>query len=318
MSGAPPSRIHADKRVIDHIDILHEAEGVRNIALHGVHSGEAAVVGVVHAGLGVVLVQNVVVLVPGVGNLGQQDAEAAVHGDAVVRHHAAPGVVINPGGDAAVLVAQVHHTAQPVGVHVVGEDALLDVLPPPVAALAGHLHVDQIQAVHVAEVVAVHLVLHQHPLVDVQPGVVNDVVAEHHLRALGALQAGFHAGRLAVEVRVPVGIVVQDQLRAHAHAQAVVGVVAVLPVRIGARDHLVRLVVPVGGDGDVPRPLGGGRADLLLLHQVAPLVVGIAVVVQAGDAADVAAVLLVHHLVQIVVLVGQRGLLPFSDSLPYL
>ena len=55
--------------------------------------------------------------------------------------------------------------------------------------------------------------------------------------------------------------------------------------------------------GDVPGP-GGGRADLFFLHQIAALIVGIAVVIDAGELLLVAAHMLAHHLVEVVVLVG--------------
>ena len=56
--------------------------------------------------------------------------------------------------------------------------------------------------------------------------------------------------------------------------------------------------------GDVPGPGGGGRADLFFLHQIAALIVGIAVVVDAGELLLVAAHMLAHHLVEVIVLVG--------------
>lgn len=91
----------------------------------------------------------------------------------------------------------------------------------------------------------------------------------------------------------------------------VVGVDALLHALrppVGARDHLIRFVIGIGGDGDVLRPLGGGGADLLLLDQVPAPIVGVAIVVDAGDRLDVAALFPGHHLVQAVVLVG--GLIP--------
>ena len=56
--------------------------------------------------------------------------------------------------------------------------------------------------------------------------------------------------------------------------------------------------------GDVPGPGGGGRADLFFLHQIAALIVGIAVVIDAGELLLIAAHMLAHHLVEVVVLVG--------------
>ena len=44
--------------------------------------------------------------------------------------------------------------------------------------------------------------------------------------------------------------------------------------------------------------------DLFFLHQIAALIVGIAVVIDAGELLLVAAHMLAHHLVEVVVLVG--------------
>ena len=44
--------------------------------------------------------------------------------------------------------------------------------------------------------------------------------------------------------------------------------------------------------------------DLFFLHQIAALIVGIAVVVDAGELLLIAAHMLAHHLVEVVVLVG--------------
>ena len=57
-------------------------------------------------------------------------------------------------------------------------------------------------------------------------------------------------------------------------------------------------------DGTVLGSGGGRRADLFFLHQIAALIVGIAVVIDAGDLLLVAAHMLAHHLVEVVVLVG--------------
>ena len=51
-------------------------------------------------------------------------------------------------------------------------------------------------------------------------------------------------------------------------------------------------------------PGGGRRTNLFFLHQIAALVVGIAVVIDAGELLLVAAHMLAHHLVEVVVLVG--------------
>ena len=44
--------------------------------------------------------------------------------------------------------------------------------------------------------------------------------------------------------------------------------------------------------------------DLFFLHQIAALIVGIAVVIDAGELLLIAAHMLAHHLVEVVVLVG--------------
>lgn len=51
-------------------------------------------------------------------------------------------------------------------------------------------------------------------------------------------------------------------------------------------------------------PGGGRRADLFFLHQIAALIVGIAVVIDAGELLLIAAHMLAHHLVEVVILVG--------------
>ena len=107
-----------------------------------------------------------------------------------------------------------------------------------------------------------------------------------------------------MEVRVAVGIVLQDQLRADADAEAVEGIRADLAGLVGTPHHAVRLVIEISCNGDVPRPGGCGRADLFFLHQIAALIVGIAVVIDAGDLLLIAAHMLAHHLVEVVVLVG--------------
>ena len=180
-------------------------------------------------------------------------------------------------------------------------DAFLDALPPPVAAFANRHDLQLVQTVGVEEVIAVLLGLHQHPLVDVQSGIVNDIIRLDHFRLF---DAGLHAGRLAVEVRIAVGIILQDQLRADTDAEAVEGVRADLAGLVGALHHAVRLAIEVGRNGDVPGPGGRGRADLFFLHQIAALIVGIAVVIDAGDLLLIAAHMLAHHLVEVVVLVG--------------
>ena len=134
---------------------------------------------------------------------------------------------------------------------IVGVDALLHAPRPPACALTGGLYVHQVQAVGVAEVVAVRLGLHQHPLVDVQARVVDHVVAEDHLRLV---DSRLHGGRLAVEVGVAVGIVLDDDLGPHADAQAIEGVVADLAVLVGAGNHLVGLVIAIGGSARRPPP----------------------------------------------------------------
>ena len=173
--------------------------------------------------------------------------------------------------------------------------------PPPVATFANRHDLQLVQTVGVEEVIAVLLGLHQHPLVDVQSGIVNDIIRLDHFRLF---DAGLHAGRLAVEVRIAVGIILQDQLRADADTEAVEGVRADLAGLVGALYHAVRLVIEISCNGDVPGPGGRGRADLFFLHQIAALIVGIAVVIDAGDLLLIAAHMLAHHLVEVVVLVG--------------
>ena len=237
----------------------------------------------------------------GVGDLRQQSAETAVHGDVRVLADLAPIGVVCPCGHTAVLIGEIHHAAKAVGVDVGHIDAFLDALPPPVAAFANRHDLQLVQTVGVEEVIAVLLGLHQHPLVDVQSGIVNDIIRLDHFRLFNAR---LHAGRLAVEVRVAVGIVLQDQLRADTDAEAVEGVRTDLAGLVGALHHAVRLVIEISCNGDVPRPGGGRRADLFFLHQIAALIVGIAVVIDAGELLLIAAHMLAHHLVEVVVLVG--------------
>ena len=180
-------------------------------------------------------------------------------------------------------------------------DAFLDALPPPVAAFANRHDLQLVQTVGVEEVIAVLLGLHQHPLVDVQSGIVNDIIRLDHFRLF---DAGLHAGRLAVEVCIAVGIVLQDQLRADADAEAVEGIRADLAGFVGALHHAVRLVIEIGRNGDILGSGGGRRTNLFFLHQIAALIVGIAVVIDAGDLLLIAAHMLAHHLVEVVVLVG--------------
>ena len=180
-------------------------------------------------------------------------------------------------------------------------DAFLDALPPPVAAFANRHDLQLVQTVGVEEVIAVLLGLHQHPLVDVQSGIVNDIIRLDHFRLFNAR---FHAGRLAMEVRVAVAVVLKDPLRADPHAKTVEGVCADLTGLVGTLHHAVRLVIEISCNGDVPGPGGGRRTDLFFLHQIAALIVGIAVVIDAGDLLLIAAHMLAHHLVEVVVLVG--------------
>ena len=100
------------------------------------------------------------------------------------------------------------------------------------------------------------------------------------------------------------GIILQDQLRADTDAEAVEGIRADLAGLVGALHHAVRLVIEISCNGDVPGPGGRGRADLFFLHQIAALIVGIAVVIDAGELLLIAAHMLAHHLVEVVVLVG--------------
>lgn len=237
----------------------------------------------------------------GVGNLRQQSAETTVHGDVRVPAHLAPIGVVCPCGHTAILIGEIHHAAKAVGVDVGHIDAFLDALPPPVAAFANRHDLQLVQTVGVEEVIAVLLGLHQHPLVDVQSGIVNDIIRLDHFRLF---DAGLHAGRLAVEVRVAVAVVLKDLLRADPHAETVEGVCADLTGLVGAPHHAVCLVIEIGRSGDILGAGGGRRTNLFFLHQIAALIVGIAVVVDAGELLLVAAHMLAHHLVEVVVLVG--------------
>ena len=100
------------------------------------------------------------------------------------------------------------------------------------------------------------------------------------------------------------GIVLQDQLRADPHAETVEGIRADLAGLVGALHHAVRLVIEISCNGDVLGSGGGRRTNLFFLHQIAALIVGIAVVIDAGDLLLIAAHMLAHHLVEVVVLVG--------------
>ena len=237
----------------------------------------------------------------GVGDLRQQSAEAAVHGDVRVPAHLAPIGIVCPCSHTAVLVGEIHHAAKAVGVDVGHIDAFLDALTPPVAAFANRHDLQLVQTVGVEEIIAVLLGLHQHPLVDAKAGIVNDII---RLDDLGLFNAGLHAGRLAVEVRVAVGIILQDQLRTDADAEAVKGVCADLAGLVGTLHHAVRLVIEVGCNGDVLGSGGRGRANLFFLYQIASLIVGIAVVIDAGELLLIATHMLGYHLVEVVVLVG--------------
>lgn len=73
---------------------------------------------------------------------------------------------------------------------------------------------------------------------------------------------------------------------------------------VGALYHAVRLVIEIGRNGDILGSGGGRRTNLFFLHQIAALIVGIAVVIDAGDLLLIAAHMLAHHLVEVVVLVG--------------
>ena len=237
----------------------------------------------------------------GVGDLRQQSAEAAIHGDVRVPAHLALIGVVCPCGHTAILIGEIHHAAKAVGVDVGHIDAFLDALPPPVAAFANRHDLQLVQTVGVEEVIAVLLGFHQHPLVDVQSGIVNDIIRLDHFRLFNAR---LHAGRLAVEVRVAVAVVLKDQLRADADAEAVEGVCADLAGLVGTPHHAVRLVIEIGRNGDILGSGGGRRTNLFFLHQIAALIVGIAVVIDAGDLLLIAAHMLAHHLVEVVVLVG--------------
>ena len=65
-----------------------------------------------------------------------------------------------------------------------------------------------------------------------------------------------------MEVRVAVGIILQDQLRAHTDAEAVEGIRADLAGLVGTLHHAVRLVIEIGRNGDILGSGGGRRANL--------------------------------------------------------
>lgn len=69
------------------------------------------------------------------------------------------------------------------------------------------------------EIIAVYFGLHQHPLVDVQPDIVDYVITEHHFRLI---DVRFHGGHLAVEVGVAVSVVLHDDLGQDTPSQDVV------------------------------------------------------------------------------------------------
>ena len=195
----------------------------------------------------------------GVGDLRQQSAETTVHGDVRVPAHLAPIGVVCPCGHTAILIGEIHHAAKAVGVDVGHIDAFLDALTPPVAAFANRHDLQLVQTVGVEEIIAVLLGLHQHPLVDVQSGIVNDIIRLDHFRLFNAR---FHAGRLAMEVRVAVAVVLKDPLRADPHAKTVEGVCADLTGLVGTLHHAVRLVIEIGRNGDILGSGGGRRANL--------------------------------------------------------
>ena len=249
------------------IQILHQHHRIADIIANailsrikdGVNRIKPLVHRIVHSGLCVELIQDIVILMGGVGDLRQQSAEALIHGDIRIPAHLAPIGVVCPCGHTAILIGEIHHAAKAVGVDVGHIDAFLDALPPPVAAFANRHDLQLVQTVGVEEIVAVLLGLHLHPLVDVQSGIVNDIIRLDHFRLF---DAGLHAGRLAVEVRIAVGIVLQNQLRADADAEAVEGIRADLAGLVGALHHAVRLVIEIGRNGDVLGSGGARRADL--------------------------------------------------------
>ena len=91
--------------------------------------------------------------------------------------------------------------------------------------------------------------------------------------------------------------------RADADAEAVEGVRADLAGLVGTPHHAVRLVIEIGRNGDILGSGGGRRTNLFFLHQIAALIVGIAVVIDAGELLLIAAHMLAHHLVEVGVLV---------------
>ena len=273
-------------------------------SLQWVHCGKPFIGGIVHPRLGVELVQHIVILMGSIGQFREQDTEPLVYGDVCISAHLTPVGVVRLGRDTAILVGEIHHAAQPVGVNIDHVHAFLNVLPPPIAALASDLYLNLIQAVDIAEVIAIFLGFHQNPLIDIQPGVVDHIVCLHDLGAMGASHRGLDAGTLAVEVCVAVGVVLQDQLRPDAHTQAIESVETCLTSLVSALDHTVGLIILVGSDGDGLWPGGSGGADFLFLHQITALVVGIAVIMDTGDRLLIAAYSLGRHLIQVVILVG--------------
>ena len=156
-----------------------------------------------------------------------------------------------------------------------------------------------IQAIGIAKVIAILFGFYQYTLVNAKAGIVNDII---RLDDLGLFYAGLHAGGLAVEVRITVAVVLQDLLRANAHAETVKGICADLAGLIGTLHHAVRLVIDVGRNGDVLGAGGRGRANLFFLYQIAALIVGIAIIIDAGEFLLIAAGMLTDHLVEVITL----------------
>ena len=222
------------------------------------------------------------------------DAQSFLVGDL------APLVVVRPAHDAPELVGHVRGAAHAVLVGVVLQDVLLHVLAPPVRTLAGDLHAQPIQAMNPAVVKAAFF-MHRQGLSGGR-GVVHHVAFLHHLRLVDVRG---DAGRQVVEVRVAVGVVLHDELTAHAHAKAVVGVQAVLALLVPALHHAVGLVVDVIGHV-LPLHAFRGSGVLVAAGQVPALIVGVLPVAGADGVGDDAALLVLVQLRAVVqVLVAQ-------------
>ena len=239
------------------------------MALDGVDLHEAFGVWVIEPRLGVVHLQHIVPVVAGVVELRVNAAVAAGNAQSLFVGDLAPLIIVGAAHHAAKLIRQVGGVAQTVLVQIVLQDIFLDVLAPPIRALAGDLHAQLVKAVHPA-VIKAALFLHDQGL-EGGGGVVNDVALLDHF---GLINARLHGRRFVVEVGVAVGVVLHDQLTAHPEAKAVVGVKAALTQLVFAVHHVVGLVVDVGLLV-LPSHAGGGAGVLVVRNEVAPAIVGV-------------------------------------------